>query len=184
MPLTISTSNTPATGPILDSPAMIAQLVQRHGTPVPSGSTAVGITVPMIRTDQTGLQYQTRNHDTEFLFNTGTLRLTLSQEIHMSNDLSDCTREVWVEHERKHVRDNEQILTRMDAALRADPQFAAILVNPTQWRPRSQFQATQQTIQARVAEVFARLTRAAVQALDTPAEYAETERQVRARCNP
>ena len=138
----------------------------------------------MIRTDQTGLQYQTRNNGNEFLFNTGTLRLTLSQEIHMSSDLSDCARGVWVEHERKHVRDNEQIMTRMDAALRADLQFAAILVNPTQWRPRSQFQATQQTIQARVAEVFTRLTRAAVQALDTPAEYAETERLVSARCNP
>ena len=180
----ISTVNTPATGPVLDSPATVAQLALAQGSPAPPGSTVVGITVPAIRTDQSGLQYQTRNHDTEFLFNTGSLILTLSQEIHLSNTLSPCAQTVWLEHERKHVRDNERILTRMDAELRADSQFAAILVNPTLWRPRAQFTATQQTIQARVEAVFTRLTRAAVQALDTPAEYADTESQVRARCGP
>ena len=184
MPLTISTSTTPATGPTLDSPTTLAQLAQAQGSAAPAGSTVVGLTVPVIRSDQTALQYQTRNHNSEFLFNTGTLRLSLRQEIHLSDALSQCAQEVWSTHERKHVRDNEQIIARMDAQLRADAQFAAILVNPTVWRPTSQFQATQQLIQARVGAVFMQLTQAAVQALDTQQEYANTEAEVTRRCNP
>ena len=86
-------------------------------------------------------------------------------------------------HEQKHVRDNERIMSRMDAARRADSQFVAILVNPNAWLPRAQFGATQQTIQARVGAVFTRLTQAAAQALDTRQEYANTDTQVRIRCN-
>jgi len=183
MPLTIATAVTPATGPTLDTPAAITQLAQQQSAPVPAGSTVVGITIPAIRIDQTALQYSTRNNGTEFLFNTGTLRLTLRQEIHLSNALSPCAQTIWEHHERKHVRDNEQIMTRMDAQLRADQQFAAILVNPTVWRPRAQFGATQQTIQARVGAVFTRLTQAAATALDTRQEYANTDAQVRLRCN-
>ena len=33
-----------------------------------------------------------------------------------------------MQHEQKHVRDNEKIMTRIDSELRADPQFAAILL--------------------------------------------------------
>lgn len=183
MPLSITTAVTPAAGPILDSPAVITQMAQAQGSPVPAGSTVVGITVPVIRSDQTGLQYHTRNNGTEFRFNTGTLSLTLRQEIHLSSGLSLCARTIWQQHEQKHVRDNERIMGRMDAELRADAQFAAILVSPTTWLPRNQFAATQQTIQARVGAVFTQLTGAAATALDTQQEYAATDRQVRIRCN-
>jgi hypothetical protein len=183
MPLTIATAITAATGPTLDSPAIITQLAQTQSSPVPTGATVVGITIPVIRSDQTALQYHTRNGGTEFRFNTGTLSLTLRQEIHLSNALSQCARTIWLQHEQKHVRDNEQIMSRMDAQLRADTQFADILVNPTVWRPRSQFGATQQTIQARVGAVFTRLTQGAATALDTRQEYANTDTQVRIRCN-
>jgi hypothetical protein len=180
MPLTIATAVTPATGPILDDPARILQLAQAQGTHVPPGSTVVGITIPVLRIDQTALHYETRNND--FRFNTGTLRLTLRQEIHLSNALSQCAQTIWLQHEQKHVRDNERLVSRMEAELRADSQFAAILVNPTAWLPRSQFGPTQQTIQARVGAVFMRLSQAAVQALDTAQEYANTEAQVRDHC--
>ena len=183
MPLTIATAVTAATGPTLDSPAIITQLAQSQGSPVPAGSTVVGITIPVIRSDQTALQYHTRNNGTEFRFNTGILSLTLRQEIHLSNGLSPCAQTIWLLHEQKHVRDNERIMSRMDAELRADSQFVAILVNPTAWLPRAQFGATQQTIQARVGAVFTRLTQAAAQALDTRQEYANTDTQVRIRCN-
>jgi hypothetical protein len=181
MPLTIASSSTPAPAPTLDSPAAIAALAASQGSPVPAGSTVVGITVPIIRSDQTSLQYQTRAGGTEFRFNTGTLKLSLRHEIHLSNGLGPCARTIWLQHEMKHVRDNERIMTRMDAALRADPQFAAILVTPS-WRPRSEFPLAQQTIQARVGAIFRNLTQAAVVALDTAREYADTDRQVRLRC--
>ncbi|HTP87659.1 MAG TPA: hypothetical protein VMJ34_11940 [Bryobacteraceae bacterium] len=181
MPLTISTSVTSATGPTVDSPSRLAQLAQSQGTPAPSGSSIVGLTIPVIRSDQTALQFETRNHGSEFRFNTGTLRLSLRQEIHLSSDLSECARNVWLLHEQKHVRDNTNIMSRMESELRSDSQFAAILVNPT-WAPRSQFQAAQHTVQERVGAIFMRLSTAAVQALDTAQEYADTERQVRERC--
>ena len=182
MPLTISVTKNPATSPVLDTRARIAQLAQALGITAPSGHTMVGLTTPAIRSDQTALQWETRNKDTEFRFNTGTLSLTLSQEIRLSSDLSACARGIWLLHEQKHVKDNEQILSRMDAELRRDAQFAAILVNPTSWLPKAQFQATQNTIRSRVAAVFQRLTAAAVQALDTPQEYAGVESQISTSC--
>src|SRR5512132_964553 len=115
MPLTIATAVTAATGPTLDSPAIITQLAQSQGSPVPAGSTDVGITIPVLRSDQTALQYHTRNNGTEFRFNTGILNLTLRQEIHLSNGLSPCAQTTWLLHEQKHVRDNEPIMSRMDA---------------------------------------------------------------------
>jgi hypothetical protein len=181
MPLTITTSSTPPPAPSLDSPADITTLATSQGSSVPAGSTVVGITIPIIRSDQTGLQYHTRNNCTEFRFNTGTLALSLRQEIHLSNGLSPCARTIGLQHEQKHVRDNERIMSRMDAALRADPQFAAILVSPS-WRPRSEFPVAQQTVQARVGAIFRNFTQNAAAALDTQREYAETDRQVRLRC--
>lgn len=181
MPLTISTRITPAPGAIINTPAEITAMATAQGSTVPAGSTVVGITIPIINSDQRGLQYQTRMNGTEFRFNTGTLALTLRQEIHLSSGLSQCARTIWLQHEQKHVRDNERIMARMDPALRADSQFSAILLHPT-WRPRSEFPAVQQTIQARVGAIFRDLTSAAAHALDTQREYADTDRQVRLRC--
>ncbi len=182
MPLTISATARPAGGPIVESPAKIAALATALGITAPQGSVIVGVTQPVIQTDQTALQYETRNNNTEFRFSTGTLRLSLSQEIHLSTDLSSCAQTIWLQHEQKHVRDNEQILSRMDAELRADKPFAAILVNPAAWLPQAQFRPTQAAIKSRVDDIFKRLSSAAVQALDTPQEYANFKAQVSARC--
>jgi peptidoglycan hydrolase-like protein with peptidoglycan-binding domain len=182
MSLTIQTATTPVGAPTFDDPARIARLASAQGSHIPAGATVVGITIPIIRSDQTGLQYHTRNSGTEFLFNTGTLRLTLRQEIHLSRALSLCARTIWLQHEQKHVRDNEQLISRMDAELRADRQFADILVSPSRWRPRADFNRTQQTIQARVGEVFERLTSQAARHQDSRREYQRVERQVRIRC--
>ena len=182
MPLTIATAITPVGAPILDDPTAIEDMARAQGSNVPRGSTVVGITVPIIRSDQTGLHYHTRNRGTEFRFNTGTLQLTLRQEIHLSRALSPCAQSIWLQHEQKHVHDNEQLMGRMDRELRADQEFIDILVTPTEWRPRNQFDQTQQNIQAIVGDVFERLTSAAAARQDTAQEYRRTERQVRLRC--
>lgn len=183
MPLTIQTATTPVGAPILDDPATIEGMARAQGSPIPAGTTAVGITVPIIRSDQTGLQYHTRSNGTEFQFNTGTLQLTLRQEIHLSRALSPCAQTIWLQHEQKHVQDNERLMSRMDAELRADREFADILVSPSGWRPRSDFNATQQKIQERVGALFERLTTEAARRQDTRQEYQSTERQVRIRCS-
>jgi len=182
MPLTIETAITPIGPPVLEDPTTIEDMARAQGSNIPRGSTVVGITVPIIRSDQTALQYHTRNRGTEFRFNTGTLRLTLRQEIHLSRALSPCAQTIWLQHEHKHVHDNEQIIGQMDRELRADQEFIDILVTPTEWRPRAQFNQTQQNIQAIVGDVFERLTSAAAAHQDSAQEYRRTERQVRLRC--
>jgi peptidoglycan hydrolase-like protein with peptidoglycan-binding domain len=182
VPLTIQTSATPVGAPILEDPSVIAELADRQGSIIPPGGTVIAITIPIIRSDQTGLQYFTRNRGTEFIFNTGTLRLSLRQEIHMSNGLGPCAQTIWLQHERKHVQDNEAIMLRMDHELRADQEFRDILVAPSEWRPRSRFQATQDAIQDIVADIFERLTSEAAARQDTSQEYRGVDRQVRLRC--
>jgi len=182
MTLTVTTAITPVGAPVFDDPATIASMALAQGSAIPAGSTVVGITVPVIRSDQTGLQYHTRNSGTEFIFNTGTLALTLRQEIHLSNALSPCARTIWHQHELKHTRDNEQLMARMDRELRADQEFQDILVAPSEWRARNRFNDTQTAIQEIVRDVFERLTTAAAARTDSRQEYRHVERQVRIRC--
>jgi hypothetical protein len=182
MTLTVSTAITPVGAPIIDPPATIEAMARAQGSTIPAGSSVVGITVPIIRSDQTRLHYHTRNGRTEFIFNTGTLALTLRQEIHLSSALNSCARTIWHQHELKHVRDNEQLMPRMDRELRADQEFQDILVSPTEWRPVARFNDTQTAIQEIVRDVFERLTTAAAARTDSRQEYRHVERQVRIRC--
>jgi hypothetical protein len=131
MPLTISTTNAPATTPLTETPARLQELAEEHGDVGPNGGVPVAITIPVIVSDQTGLQYHTRNSDAEYRFNTGTLSLTLRQQIHVSSALSPCARAVWLQHEAKHLRDNERVMTQMDAALRRNPEIIFHLIHPT-----------------------------------------------------
>jgi hypothetical protein len=182
MTLTVTTTSAQVGAPTLDPPATIEAMARARGSTIPPGGTVVGITVPIIQTNQTRLQYSTRNNGTEFIFNTGTLALALRQEIHLSNALSACARNIWHQHELKHVRDYQQLMAQMDRELRANQDFQRILVSPTVWRPRSQFNATQTEIREIVASVFQRLTRAAAAHTDSPQEYQQVEQQIRTRC--
>ena len=182
MPLTIQTTITPAGAASLDDPTDIADMARAQGTFVPAGSTVVAITKPVIRIDQTGMSWKTRHGRAEFQFDTGTLQLTLRQEIHISRALSVCSRTIWLQHEQKHVSDNEAIMGRMDRELRADSELADLLVDPTEWRPVARFTETQQNIQLIVGEIFERLTSEAADRQDTAVEYRAVDRQVRIRC--
>jgi len=182
MSLTIRTTVDPVGPPSIDAPATIASLAASRSTPTPAGATVVGITVPFIRHDFTGLNFHTRNGGTEFRFNTGTLALTLRQEVHVSSALGLCARNIWLQHEMLHTRDNVALLPRFEAELRADRVFADQLVRPTIWHPRSRFSAVQGEIAARIGAVFQSVTADAARRRDTATEYARVERQVRIRC--
>ena len=181
MPLTIAITITPVGAPIIASPAQLQTLADEHGDIGPGGGTRVAITIPLIHQDQTGLNYDLRNGGTEFRFNTGTLNLGLRQEIHVSSALNPCAKTVWLQHEQKHVLDNERLMRRMDAELRANPEFAFILIRPT-WQQRSRFPETQANIRDIVNETFVRLTTEAAMKQDTAHEYQSVERQIRIRC--
>ena len=135
----------------------------------------------MITPDQRELEYETKAHESQFRFLTGTLRLRLSQAIYIANNLSDCEQSIWAEHEQDHVRDNQQIMPRMDRQIRAAAALRSILIAPI-WRPMSQFNNVQRTIQSTVADIFVRLTGDAVRARDTDAEYARIRERIRRTC--
>lgn len=183
MPLTIAITEAPVGAPIFDSPATIASLAASNGHTVPAGGTVVGITIPIIAHDFTALAFHTRNSGTEFRFNTGTLSLTMRQEVHVSNGLGPCARTVWLKHEMLHVGDNARLLADLEPALRADPVFASLLVTPVAWHPRSQFANVQGQIAARIGAIFQNLTSAAATRRDSAAEYRRVERQIRLRCD-
>lgn len=144
---------------------------------------AAGVTVPVLRIDQSGLSYEQRRvrGGIEFRFRDGTLRLTQRQEILLANTLSDCERRIWESHEQDHVRDNQELVPRLEREIRAHRTLQDILINP-RWRPRSEFDTVQTTIRRAVDEIYQRSTRAAVQRRDTQSEYASIRRRIAERC--
>ncbi len=184
MSLTISTSTNAATERRV-APATLVRIARELGSA--RAADAVGVTQPRIRSDQTGLAYERRrgaDRAVEFRFQRGTLSLTLSQAVLISNVLNDCETRVVRDHEQGHVRDNVTIIGEMDTNLRADTAFAEILIDRHWYRfSRAKFNEIQGTIQARVGAIFQTLTRAAVRARDTTAEYAHLQRGLTA-CRP
>lgn len=144
---------------------------------------AVGVTVPILRVDQTGLHYEQRRvkGGIEFRFQNGTLRLTQRQEVLLANTLSSCEQRIWEAHEQDHVRDNQELVPRLEREIRAHRTLQDILINP-RWRRRSEFDAVQRTIRETVAEIYQRLTREAVQRRDTQSEYESIQRRITERC--
>lgn len=185
MTLTVRTTNTPNTPVQTVAMSVVQTKARQTGSPHASHSDIVGVTVPILTVNQTGLQYEQRRAagGIEFRFNTGTLSLTLRQEIYMNNAASACERRIWEVHERAHVSDNVAILPQLDASIRRDATLSAIFI-ARQWRPRSQFQATQTAIQTAVGGVFRQLTGVAATRRDTTAEYARVRQQVANSCGP
>ena len=149
----------------------------------PNADRALAVTRPILTIDQRGLQYDTRPRlrPTEFRFRTGVLRLTLRQTIYIANNLSACARGIWAQHEQDHVVDNQGIMGQMDREIRAHRDLQTIFFNP-QWHPIGSFNAIQNRIETTVGDIFGRLTRDAVQARDTPAEYAQVQRRILRTC--
>lgn len=163
-------------------------IVQRaRTTGNPNASQALGVTLPICRIDQTQLQYERRRHggQIQFRFNTGILQLSLRQSIYIANNISNCAQTIWSAHEQDHVSDNQQIMDRMDRAIRANHNLQSILITP-QWRQytRSAFRSVEATIQSTVGSIFRGLTADAVRSRDTTATYTAIRDRIRRQCNP
>lgn len=150
----------------------------------PFASRAIAITKPKIKFETKQLSFET-NKKGEFRFDTGTLPLTLNQEILISDALSECAKKIWLKHEQDHVTDNETVMTQIESALRKDTDFAEILLFP-KWTPlgknNENFTKAQKTIGARVGAVFQAMTSAAATARDTDAEYKKVEADIKKSC--
>src|SRR5438132_1552582 len=109
MPLEIAITITPAPPVQLVSLQDLQKLAAASGNPNASSPDIVGITVPSVRVDQTGLQYEQRHGHTglEFRFDRGKLQLTIRNQIFLLETLTPCEQSLWEAHERLHVQDNE-----------------------------------------------------------------------------
>lgn len=170
------------------SPQIVAaNIVIQHARSrdAPNASRAVAYTAPVCRINQTGLQYEQRRSSgrIEFRFQTGILQLILSQSIYIANNLSSCAQNIWAEHEQEHVRDNQQIMSRMDRLIRAHRDLQSILITP-QWQARSTFNRVQATIQSTVGDIFLALTSDAVSNRDTTSVYTAIRDRIRRQCSP
>ena len=181
MPFTVAANQGSIPAPQVVPPATVVKRAQQGGNP--NAVLGLAYTDPIITIDQTALQYRQRQGAAgiEFSFDTGTLRLTLRQDMLISNTLSICAQQKWAAHERDHVTDNQQVMTRMDAAIRADPTLQAIFLN-LQWHARSAFQPTQQTIFNTISDIFRRLTAQAAAKRDSRAEYMRVHRDILQNC--
>lgn len=181
MPLRIAVNIGAIPAPQIVPPAVVVQQAQATGHPY--AARALAVTRPIIRVDQTQLQYYTRPglHPTEFRFNTGVLQLTLRQTIHIANNISACAQRIWAQHEQDHVRDNQGIMRQMDRQIRAHRDLQSIFFVP-RWHPINSFNAIQNRIQVSVGDIFRRLTSNAVQRRDTQAEYARIQRRILQTC--
>lgn len=183
MPLQVSTDAGRRPSPQI----VAANIVTNHArsTGHPRASEAVAVTVPRCRVNQSGLQYEQRRTRAgiQFRFQTGTLALSLLQDIYIANNISSCAQDIWAEHEQEHIRDNQQVMNRMERRIRAHRRLQNILINP-QWHPSRNFNRIQDTIQDSVGEVFRSLTADAVRIRDTNAAYNSVHARIRRQCGP
>jgi len=183
MPINIAITNGPEPSPTFVNPTTLQGLVREHGDTAATGANPAAITIPRITTDQRELNWETRRsgRTVEFRFNTGTLRLTINQQIAMNATLNECERREWLEHENEHVSDNFGLGPQVERRFRASALFQTLFVR-REWRSRDDFRSTQQSIQDQVAEIFGELTRAATRQRDTPANYAAVRSRIRSQC--
>jgi peptidoglycan hydrolase-like protein with peptidoglycan-binding domain len=179
MALTIQATVTPTGSPTLTTPQILQQKAFEFTDVRPGPFDVLGITLPRLKGDVTGLQFV---GDAQFFHVAGgTLRLNLVQEVLIANTLSQCNQTVVMQHERGHVQDNEQLMPQMDRALRADEQFNLIMVQGQEF-PVSQSEQVKAMVHDRVEAVFSDLTLKKVKQRDTVTEYKRMQRQITMQC--
>lgn len=144
---------------------------------------ALALTSPRITIDQTGLYFPQRRgtQGLEFQFQSGTLLITLKQDIFLDNTLSTCAQGKWEAHERVHVQDNQRVTRSMEPSLRREPKLQGILINPT-WHPRTDFVHVQQVTEQAVGDIFRAITAAAAATRDTFVAYRTVNRDILTGC--
>jgi nucleoid-associated protein YgaU len=148
-----------------------------------NAASALGITIPRIVIDPTGVQYKQRIQAgiQEFSFNTGVLKVELKQEVLLANNLTACEQLKWGAHERGHVDDNRDLMDDLEAEVAEYGFFKDVFVNGV-WYPRTNFQLVQQTVNEDIGSAFRDLTEAAATTHDSLAEYRRVAREILRDC--
>jgi nucleoid-associated protein YgaU len=181
MTLVFSISKGTIPAPQIVAPATVA----RHAASVghPNAANALGITIPQIDIDATGVKFKERIQagTREFSFDTGTLRIELRQDVYLANDLTQCEQIKWSAHERGHVDDNRTLMDGLEAAVRQYSFFQDLYINGI-WYPLTDFQLLQRSVIDDIGSAFRDLTEAAATSHDSLAEYRRVAREILRDC--
>ena len=181
MPFTVSINIGARPVPQVVAPTEVVRRARASGST--NAARALAVTLPTLRIDQRGLLYAQRLNSgrVEFSFDTGTLRLTLRQEIFIANDIPACAQGVWISHENGHVTDNQRLMGGMERAIRRESRLQPIFFSP-RWYPRASFSNIENTIETTVGNIFRTMVAANNRARDTAAEYRRVNRAILAAC--
>ncbi|MEO1993965.1 MAG: LysM peptidoglycan-binding domain-containing protein [Planctomycetaceae bacterium] len=175
MALNFSISKGTRPGPQIVSPARLRQ--------ISGNSMALAYTVPRTTRDLTAVSFkQQRSSGTiEFTFDSGTLGLSLHQDVYIANDLTPCEQMKWAVHEQHHVSDNRDVMDQMPTEI-MNYNMCKSLFQRGDWYPSSDFAMIQRQILEEIGNAFRDLTAQRVRALDTRAEYARVNREILRDC--
>src|SRR5262249_55943488 len=97
MSLKVITFPTITPRPILVRPLRVRQEAIASGNPNGQRTDALAVTIPILTIDQTDLHYEQRRgaEETEFRFDYGMLRFTLSHTIYLADTLTPCEQNIW-----------------------------------------------------------------------------------------
>jgi hypothetical protein len=180
MPLTITTQNDPLPASKIVAVADIGKLATDSGNLVSVGMTPAGITTSNLRTDLTGLSYDVEQSPIiRVRCKSGSVKLILSQQVYLSQDLSTIEREEWGKHEQLHVADNKAILAGILTSIRSDRALKEILID-CQWVPLAKGKINDLILGAMEA-MWKSLTAAATRKRDTASEYARVTNIIKQR---
>ena len=144
---------------------------------------ALGVTIPIIKIDLTGVSFKQRAGATgpEFSFDFGTMTITLRQEIYLANDLTACELRKWGSHERGHVDDNRKAMDDLQAEFMQYGTIKDVFVNGV-WYPRTDFSMVQRFIQDEIGDAYRELTAVAAAKHDSITEYRRVAREILRDC--
>jgi LysM domain len=182
MPLNIVANQGTAPKPVFVHPNKVVERAQRSKRK--DASTGVAFTLPIINIDMSQLKFRERRAPAgqEFQFDSGTLTLTLREEMLISSTLSNCAQKKWIEHENEHVRDFQRIMLQMGDKIKANNTLNRYLINP-QWLPSPDGQnGILQIIFATIEVIFDDATKKAVEARDTNETFKTVQRDILRNC--
>lgn len=167
--------------PKIDTPEKVVQQAQEAGNA--DANMALAVTRAFININQNGLipEYDKPESPSKFRFQNGQLRLTLRPKIYIANDITECERDIWAQHEQDHVKDYQKVITQMDRKIRSHNILKKILFIP-KWRSIFELEPIKTTIHENIERIFDNMVREASRKRDTPGEIIRIRRKILYKC--
>lgn len=125
-----------------------------------------GITIPILKTDQTKLEYSTegKGKKKEYWFRSGQLVLTVRQTIYMPSEWNNsdkkCRYNALLKHESGHTKRYVSLAKKIPSAIMKKEYIKKYFVEPFEKRPASGFQEDQAQLRGIIDAIWKEQTKA------------------------